>query len=86
VSLLCRQMRPRRQPRPTARFDPAVTRPAVDQFARLEQSVGRLNEDLGGLSRSADLLAGRVPRWVAPTLRIGLIVVIAMLAFLVQFA
>ena len=76
----------RRQPRRRTRFDPAVTRPAVEQFSHLQQSVGRLNRDLGDLGRSADLLSGKVPGWVAPTLRIGLVVIIALVVFLVQLA
>ena len=76
----------RRQPRRRARFDPAVTRPAVEQFSQIQQSVGRLNRDLDDLGRSADLLSGKVPGWVAPTVRIGLIVLVVLVVFLVQLA
>ncbi len=79
-------MEHRRQSRRRTRFDPAVTRPAVEQFSQIQQSVGRLNRDLGDLGRSADLLSGKVPGWVMPTVRIGLIVIIALVVFLVQLA
>ncbi|MDX2102817.1 MAG: hypothetical protein EAZ99_02775 [Alphaproteobacteria bacterium] len=62
-----------------------MTQSAMEQFPRLEQSIGRLNDDLGGLTRSADLLAGRVPAWVGTALRAGLVLLVALVVFLIQW-